>query len=353
MKINIDFDSYLELEKIGIGAFKPLEGFMNEKDFYSVAENMRLVNGKLFPIPILLPIPKKIDPEQILHKKKILLIYENNTVGEIYPESIFSINFKRFIKMLFGTNDDKHPGYNMLHKSGNFFLGGKVKLLKQIKYKNSEFSISPKELKLFIKRNKYKTIAGFQTRNVPHKAHEYILTSALKDVDSLFIQPLIGKKKEGDFLPECVLKSYKYLIDYIFPKKQVILGTLTTSMRYSGPREAVFHAIIRRNYGCTHFLVGRDHAGVGSYYGEYDAQNLCVKFEKEIGIKIIKVRGPFYCKSCKKITNDKNCTCKLSEKIEVSGTKIRNALLNNKKISEKFMRKEILDLIRKEDIFIK
>ncbi len=351
MKINIDFDSYLELEKIGIGAFKPLEGFMNEKDFYSVAESMRLVNGKLFPIPILLPIPK-IESEHILKKKKILLIYDNNTVGEIYPESVFSLNFKKFLHLLFGTNDEKHPGYKILNKSGRFFLGGRIKLLKQIKYKNSEYSITPKELKLLIKKKKLRTVAGFQTRNVPHKAHEYILIDALKKVDGLFVQPLIGKKKVGDFLPGCILKSYKYLIDNIFPKNQVLLGTLTTSMRYSGPREAVFHAIIRKNYGCTHFLVGRDHAGVGSYYGEYDAQDLCVKFEKEIGINIIKVRGPFYCEFCKKITNDKNCL-RSSQKVEVSGTKIRQALINNKEISEKFMRKEILNLIRKEDIFIK
>jgi sulfate adenylyltransferase len=311
---------------------------------------MRLNNGKLFPLPVLLPISIK-DKENIKVNEKILLKHRNIIVGEIMVTSIFAINFKKFIKQLFGTDDTKHPGYNNLIRSGKYFIGGPVNLIKKINYKYSNYSMSPLIVKKIFKKYKLKSIAGFQTRNVPHKAHEYILTSALKEVDGLFIHPLIGKKKKGDFLPKAILNSYDFLIKTYFPKGKVILGALTTSMRYAGPREALFHAIIRRNFGCTHFLVGRDHAGVGNYYTEYEAQELCLKYENELGIKIIKVRGPFYCKFCKKITTDNICR-RLENKVEVSGTKIRYALVNNKKISTRFMRPDIVTIIKKENIFI-
>tara|TARA_E500000178_G_scaffold314072_1_gene332028 strand:+ start:1360 stop:2415 length:1056 start_codon:yes stop_codon:yes gene_type:complete len=351
MIITINFDSYLELEKIAEGVFYPLDGFMTEENFISVVKTMRLQNKEIFPIPVLLPI-EKTQKKLINLNTKVFLKYKQDIVGEIIVKSLFSVNFNDYLFSLFGTNDINHPGYEMLSMSGRYFLGGPVRLLKKIKYPYSSYSLSPKKIKNQIKKLKLKTVAGFQTRNVPHKAHEYILTSALKKVDGLFIHPLIGKKKVGDFLPKAVLQSYELLMKYYLPKDKVILGALTTSMRYAGPREAVFHAIIRRNYGCTHFLVGRDHAGVQNYYKEYEAQDLCIKLEQELNIKIIKVRGPFYCKFCKKITTDNSCKHTKS-KIEVSGTKIRNALINNLNISDKFMREDIVQLIKQDDIFIK
>jgi sulfate adenylyltransferase len=351
MTIEISFDTYLELEKIADDVFNPLTGFMTKQDFKSVVKNMRLENGQLFPLPVLLPVSLNKKKKLTLHKKSFLK-YKKTIVAEIYINSIFTIDFSKHLKLLFGTNDIKHPGYKMLLKSGNHFVGGPIKLIKRIQYKYSKYALTPKVIKMKIKKLNLKTVAGFQTRNVPHKAHEYILTTALKLVDGLFIHPLIGKKKQGDFLPKAVLNSYELLIKLYLPKNKIILGALTTSMRYAGPREAVFHAIIRRNFGCTHFLVGRDHAGVGNYYKEYDAQNLCIKLEKELEIKIIKVRGPFYCKYCNKITTDNICK-KLENKIEVSGTKIRKALIENKKISSRFMRPNIVNMIKKDDIFIK
>jgi len=350
MAIEISFDTYLELEKIADKVFYPLTGFMTEQDFKSVVKNMRLDNGELFPLPVLLPVSLNKKNNLTLNKKKFLK-YKDIIVGEIYVNSIFTIDFSLYLRQLFGTNDIEHPGYKMLLKSGTYFLGGPIKLIKRITYNYSHYALTPEVTKNKIKKMKLKTVAGFQTRNVPHKAHEYILTTALNHVDGLFIHPLIGKKKRGDFLPEVVLKSYEFLIKSYLPKNRVILGALTTSMRYAGPREAVFHAIIRRNFGCTHFLVGRDHAGVGNYYKEYDAQNLCLKLEKELEIKIIKVRGPFYCKYCNKITTDNICK-KLENKIEVSGTKIRDSLIKNKKISSRFMRPTIVNIIKKDDIFI-
>ena len=351
MILNIDFDSYLELEKISNGSFLPLKGFMVAEDFFSVCKNMRLKNGKLFPLPVILPI-SKINADKVKFNEELLLYYNNKKVGSILPQSIFEPDLKKYIKLLFGTNDINHPGYKMIKNMGPLFLGGPIKSFYEIKNKYTSFTLTPRQCIAEIKKRGLKTVAGFQTRNVPHKAHEYILLSTLKKVDGLFVQPLIGKKKRGDFLPEAVIKSYQYLIDKVYKKNNIILGSLTTYMRYAGPREGVFHALIRKNYGCTHFLVGRDHAGVGDYYGLYDAQNLCLKYEKELGIKIIKVRGPFYCKKCLKITNDLLCRHKKS-RIEVSGTKIRNSLLKNLYIEDIFMRKEIVDLIRKNNIFIK
>ena len=350
MNLRIDFDIYLELEKICNGTFKPLNGFILEEDFYSISKNMRLDNGELFPIPVLLPITKELF-NNLKTNCEIKLFYNKKKVGSILVKSIFQVDLSKHKKNLFGTNDIKHPGYQLLKKMGNYFAGGPINSFFPADYKYSNYSISPNECKRKIKKFGLKSVAGFQTRNVPHRAHEYIIFNALKEVDGVLVHPLVGRKKKGDFVPAAVIKSYEYLIKEVYVKNKIILAALTTYMRYAGPREAVFHALIRKNFGCTHFLVGRDHAGVGDYYGLYDAQKLCLKFEAELNIKIIKVRGPFYCSNCKKITNDKFCK-DIKSKVEVSGTKIRNALLNKKKIDDIFMRKEIVTLLKNEKIFI-
>jgi len=323
---------------------------MTEEDFNSVVDNMRLANGALFPIPVLLPVNKK-DLKNKLIGMEVNLIFNKINVGSIKIESIFKINFRKYIKKLFGTNDIKHPGYQMLLSLGTNFIGGKIKFKNKVKNNLSNYELSPNEVKKEIKKRNMKKVAGFQTRNVPHKAHEYILELALKNMDGLFVQPLIGRKRLGDFTPEAIMKSYELLKKDFFPRNKMILGALTTSMRYAGPREAVFHALIRKNYGCSHFLVGRDHAGVGNYYGEYEAQNLCIELEEELGIKIIKVRGPFYCEECKCITIDTFCS-HIDKKIPVSGTKIRNSLSKGQQPDSRFMRAEIVASLKKIKIFI-
>ena len=351
MRLEINFDTYLELEKISNGTFKPLKGFINEEDFYSISSDMRLSNGKLFPIPIMLPASKRFC-KTLKKNSELILLFNKKKVGSLLVNSIFEINLAKHKKNLFGTSDLEHPGYKLLKDMGECYVGGRIISFFPTEYKHSKYAISPDDCKQRIKELGLNTIAGFQTRNVPHRAHEYILLDALNIVDGLLVHPLIGRKKKGDFLPEAVLGSYEYLIEKVYFKKNIILAALTTYMRYAGPREALFHALIRKNYGCTHFLVGRDHAGVGSYYGLYEAQEMCLKFETELDIKIIKVRGPFFCKKCKKITTDKICKHS-NAKVEISGTKIRKALLKNLDIADIFMRKEIVELLRKEKIFIK
>lgn len=348
--MQISFESYLELEKIGHKAFSPLNGFMGEEEYNSVVKTMRLPTGKIFPIPILLPLNKNLKEKNILDKN-IPLYFNKKKVGIIYVKNIFRPNFQANIHSLFGTNDTKHPGYQMLRSQGKLFIGGPIKLFKNSENIYNSIDLTPLQVKERKNILNLKSLSGFQTRNVPHKAHEYIINHALNYTDGVLIHPLIGKKKIGDFTPSAVVESYKLLIRNFLPKNKFILSALTTSMRYAGPREALFHALIRKNYGCTHFIVGRDHAGVSNYYEEYEAQDLCVKFEKELDINIIRMRGPFFCKVCNLITTDLHCN-HLNQRIPISGTKIRNDIKNNMPINSNFMRHEIIERIKLNKIFI-
>ncbi len=352
--LEIDYFSYLEVEKIGIGAFAPLKGFMGEEDFYSVSNNMRLSDGNIFPLPVVLPINDS-DITNIRKASEVILIYKGIEVAILYPNSIYRPNFKKVLPLLFGTKDSSHPGFVMLQSLGNTFLGGEIKFLKRVEGELSKYDLSPNDVKSIIKERNFKTIAGFQTRNVPHKAHEYLHRIALEKVDGLFIHPLIGRKKVGDFSPEAIIKSYIYLINNFLPKNKIIFATLTTSMRYAGPREAILHAIIRKNYGCTHFIVGRDHAGVSGYYGDYDAHELCEKYEKELNISIMSMRGPFYCNKCEGVVTDNICNHfqdKNDPTFPISGTKIRAMLTGNEKISRQYIREEIVNCLEGIKIFI-
>ena len=342
------------MEKISLGIFSPLNGFMNEKDFYSVSNFMRLSNGKIFPIPVVLSVYED-QYEKVKKYPVIRLFYNEDCVGEISQESVFRPNFPKILPKVFGTKDSNHPGYKMLSNAGNVCIGGAVKLTKRIVHPLSKYEVYPEIIKADIKRRNLKTIAGFQTRNVPHRAHEYLQRLALEKVDGLFIQPLIGRKKIGDFTPEAIMKSYQTLINDFLPQRKILLGALTTSMRYAGPREAVFHALIRKNYGCTHFIVGRDHAGVSGYYGKYDAHKLCKKIESELGIKIIYMRGPFYCDKCGQVVTDRVCNHekdKPKSTFEISGTKIRAMLKGKEAVSEKYIRPEIVNSLSGVKIFI-
>ena len=336
IKLNIDYFSYLEVEKIGLGVFSPLTGFMSEKDFYSVAENMKLSSGLIFPLPVVLPIPED----------KIIEITKANKVSLIY---------NKVLPHIFGTKDDRHPGFIMLQSLGNTFVGGEINFKQRVKNNLSNYDLSPKDVKALIKKKKLTTVAGFQTRNVPHRAHEYLQRIALEKVDGLFIQPLIGRKRVGDFSPEAIITSYLHLIENYLPKSKIIFGALTTSMRYAGPREAIFHAIIRKNYGCSHFIVGRDHAGVAGYYGDYDAQNLCKEIQSELDISIMSMRGPFYCNKCDGVVTDNVCNHYLDKPnptFEISGTKIRGMLIGKEKISKKYIREDIVNSLKDKKIFI-
>lgn len=352
--IQLRQDQYLELEKIGLGAFLPLDQFMSEEQFQSTVNNMRLPDGSPFTIPVYLDVDR--DTADIAHNVNHFdLVYAGIKVGELIPESIFTCDKQTVAEQVFGTAETQHPGVKRFYDQEDWFIGGKTHLLQRVDEPISRYELTPSQTKQRFAELGWKSIVGFQTRNVPHRAHEYLQRVALEHVDGLFVQPLVGQKKKGDYAPDAVIKGYQALINGFYPKERVVLGILSTSMRYAGPREAVFHALIRRNYGCTHFIVGRDHAGVGNYYGKYAGHDLLRKFEKDLGIKIMYLHGPFYCESCDGIVTEHTCchiTGNESVTSQISGTMMREILSGGRTPDRRFFRPEVLEALAGCDLFI-
>ena len=346
---------YLELEKLALGAFAPLNGFMRQKEFVSVVDNMRLPDHSPFPLPVVLDVSE--EQAQTLKKESLLILtFDGVDVGEVQIEDVYTCDKSRVTAKVFGTDDVQHPGVSHFLSMGDWFVGGAIKLYQRVVFEFSEYELTPAETVLHFKKSGWNTIVGFQTRNVPHRAHEYLLRLALEQADGLFIQPLVGRKKIGDYCPEAILEAYNTLVNGFLPKERVLLGVLSTSMRYAGPREAIFHAIVRRNYGCTHFIVGRDHAGVGNYYGKYEAHDLTRQFDGELGIDILRFAGPFYCRKCDGIVTERTCPHFESEPQyiqEISGSYLR-AMLSDGTLTPpgELLRSEVLESIRHIQLFI-
>ena len=352
MELELRVEQYLELDNIGVGVFAPLAGFMTETEFNSVVDHMELPNGAPFPIPIILDIGKdKIGPA--LNAAEIILTYQGEMVGGLIPESIYHCDKEKVCAKVYGTTDPAHPGVRMFKNLEPAFIGGAVRLTKRFPTLYPELELTPKETRAAFRDKGWSTVVGFQTRNVPHRAHEYLQRVALEHVDGLFIQPLIGKKKPGDFTPEAVIRGYRALIDHAFRPDKVQLGTLTTSMRYAGPREAVFHAIIRRNYGCTHFIVGRDHAGAGGFYEKYEAHDMTRRFDGKLGIEIMRLHGPFHCSICDGIVTEHTCPHgKLGVIEEISGSDMRRIIQSGELPPPHLMRRQVIEAIRNIEPFI-
>ncbi len=335
---------YLELEKLALGAFAPLSGFMKEDDFRSVVSTMRLASGDVFPLPVYLDID--VETASARHVgETVILRFDGTVVGEVTIEDIFTCDKPAVAAEVYGTADPAHPGVAQFYRSKSHFIGGAVRLIRRMEFEFSRYERTPVETRELFAELGWRSVAGFQTRNVPHRAHEYLQRTALELVDGLFIQPLVGYKKRGDFEPRAILAGYEALLRTFFPASRVVLGVLSTSMRYAGPREAVFHAIIRRNYGCTHFIVGRDHAGVGGYYPKYAAHQLTRQVEHELGIEILALCGPFHCRVCGTIATEK--TCRHVEEApgvthEINGTDMRRLLAGDGEPEPHLMRPEVV-----------
>lgn len=352
--INLTFEQYITVCRIADGSLTPLKGFMSHNETISVLENKKLSNGLIWTIPIILQIRKK-EINEIEKEKIVNLNYpENNHIGFLFVNDIYQIQSHKFITSVFQTTDIKHPGVNKFLNDGDYCIGGDILLVNSIKDDLQKYCLSPIEVQKIIKERNFKKIAGFQTRNVPHRAHEYLQRIALEVMDCLFIQPIIGWKKIGDYNPHLIIETYEKFIEEFYPKNNVIFSCLKMNMYYAGPQEAILHAIIRKNYGCTHFIVGRDHAGVGNYYGLYDAQKIFDKLNLQ-DIKVLKLNGPYYCKKCKTIVTDKTCAHNSDFKEEISGTKIRKMFEEKIIPPDYYMRELVSEIILnfKEDIFIK
>jgi sulfate adenylyltransferase len=336
--ITIDSDALRELENICHGVFSPLSGFMRQDELQSVLEDMRLPGGAPWTIPILLPVDEGIRGGEL-----ISLIYNGKAVGEMAVEDVFTFDRDIICQKTFGTKDPAHPGVAEVMSRPGRFAGGKTALFSEIEDEFSPFYMKPARTRALFRERGWKRIVGFQTRNVPHIGHEHVQREALSSVDGLFINPVIGKKKPGDFRDSVIIRAYQKLISTSLPN--AVLGILRTKMRYAGPKEAVFHAIIRKNFGCTHFIVGRDHAGVGKYYAPYAAQEIFGEFD-DLGITPIFFRTIFFCQKCESVVS--GCGHPPEFHTHFSGTRLREKILK-KENPDGMLRKEILDVVLEEE----
>ncbi len=351
LKIPLDRMGLSDLELLAVGAFSPLTGFMLKADYDRCVEEMRLTNGLVWTIPITLAVEKDLADRikegqevALCEGERVLAVME---VAEKYP---YDRKVKeREAKEVYRTTDEAHPGVARLYRRGEVLLGGDIWLVDWPTAAKTEFPElrhTPAQTRRMFARRGWRSVVGFQTRNPIHRAHEYIQKTALEIVDGLFLHPLVGETKKDDIPAEVRIASYQAILRDYYPAERVILGVFPAAMRYAGPREAVFHAICRKNYGCTHFIVGRDHAGVGNYYGTYDAQNIFDEFPPEdIGIVPLKFEHAFYCRKCGGVVSAKTCPHGPEDRVYLSGTQVRQMLERGEMLPEEFTRPEVARIL--------
>lgn len=347
-KYEINTNLAEDILNIANGVFSPLKGFLCNNDLENVITEKRLANDIPWTIPILLDFDKN-NLKDIKEGDTVLLTNKENGVQAILNiDEIYNYDKKTLANEIYRTQDTSHPGVANVYNMKQLLVGGNISLLTSKKRKFDEYNLTPKETRILFKEKGWQEIVAFQTRNPPHIGHEYVQKTALTFVDGLFINPIIGKKKSGDFKDEVILSSYDALIKHYYLKDRAVMSILRTSMKYAGPREAIHHAIMRKNFGCTHFIVGRDHAGVGNYYGPYDAHEIFSEFPD---LKIIPVffRSFSRCTKCGSVVNDKICPHDQKYHINFSGKKIRELLKNGQIPPEDMMRKEVAETILKFD----
>lgn len=345
--INLNRRELSDVEMISIGGFSPLEGFMCQNDYISVIDNMRLSNGLIWTIPITLSTTSEEADKFDLGDKILLLDEKGEEVAILFLEEKFKYDKDLEAEKVYKTKDKEHPGVRTLYSQGEVLLAGKINVVERNSHNSFyKYYLTPEETRKLFKEKGWKTIVGFQTRNPIHRAHEYIQKCALEICDGLFIHPIVGETKSDDVPAEVRMKCYEVLIENYYPKDRVVLAINPAYMRYAGPREAIFHAIVRKNYGCTHFIVGRDHAGVGNYYGPYDAQKIFYEFKpEELEIVPLFFENAFYCKKCGSMASSKTCPHGPEEKIMLSGTKVRQMLQEEEMPPLEFTRPEIAKIL--------
>ena len=349
-KVTLGPRTLSDLEMISTGVFSPLTGFMDRGDYESVVETMHLANGIVWSMPITLSVN---DYEANGYKEgdEIALANgEGRVVAAMIVTDRYSYDKNIEAKEVYRTDDENHPGVAALYRQGNTLLGGEVMLLDEEPNPRPfpRYYYEPSQLRTLFAERGWKRVVGFQTRNPVHRAHEHIQKSALETVDGLLLNPLVGETKSDDIPAAVRMKSYEVILDRYYPKQRTVLAVFPAAMRYAGPREAIFHAMCRKNYGCTHFIIGRDHAGVGDYYGAYDAQRIFDEFTpEELGITPLFFEHAFFCLNCGGMATTKTCPHESEAHVFFSGTKVREMLSQGEYPPPEFSRPEVVEILIK------
>ncbi|HEX2557989.1 MAG TPA: sulfate adenylyltransferase [Nitrososphaera sp.] len=343
--IEVSSDLRNDIENIADGVFSPLEGFVGEEDFQSIVNSGRLKNGLAWTVPIVLDIDEH-GAAKMKDAGEVALAVAGDRFAILNVEQVYSFDRLTCAKAIYQTDDIQHPGVDkMVNKMKSHLVGGKVDVVKRITQSPlRKYRKAPEQTRAEMAGKGWKSVVGFQTRNVPHVAHEMLQKAALNLFDGLLVNPLIGKKKQGDFKDEVILSAYETLIDNYYPKDRAMFVTLHTEMRYAGPKEAIHHAIMRKNFGCSHFIVGRDHAGVGSYYHPFAAHEIFKNYP-DLEIEPVFFPAFYYCKKCLGYANEKNCPHGQEFREELSGTKMRKMVSSGEIPAPHMMRPEVASII--------
>jgi sulfate adenylyltransferase len=347
-KLVVNARELSDLEMLTVGALSPLRGFVGEADYVSVLETMHLTNGLAWSIPVTLSLTED-DVKRIGAGGSVALLpwEAGDPIAVVEVAEVFKRDRQKESVGVFGTEDLEHPGVQALHDAGDFCLAGTVRALALPEHDDFlSYRLTPAQTRAAFAERGWRTVVGFQTRNPIHRAHEYLQKCALEIVDGLLVHPLVGATKDDDVPADVRMRCYEALFEGYYPKDRAMVSVFPAAMRYAGPREAIWHAICRKNYGCTHFIVGRDHAGVGSYYGTYDAQRIFEEFEPgELGITPLMFEHSFWCNACEGMASPKTCPHGEDTRVSLSGTKVRDMLRAGERPPIEFSRPEVAEIL--------